>query len=132
MKICIFKWELHSYMWKHQGSSGPGSVVRYSYWLRAGRSRDRIPVEARFFAPVHTGPGAHPTSCTMGAGSFPRLKSGRGVTLTPHPLLVPWSRKSRTIPLLSLWVIRLVQSFSTYTRVQFTLPGLQTSTVKGI
>ena len=41
---------------------------------------------ARFSAPVHTGPGAHPVSCTMGTGSFPGVKSGRGVTLTPHSL----------------------------------------------
>jgi len=33
----------------------------------------------------------------MGTGSFPRVKSGRGVTLTPHPLVL-WSRKSRAIP----------------------------------
>ena len=26
---------------------------------------------------------------------FPGVKNGQGVTLTPHPLLVPWSRKSR-------------------------------------
>ena len=25
----------------------------------------------------------------MGTGYFPGVKSGRGVTLTPHPLLVP-------------------------------------------
>jgi hypothetical protein len=55
---------------------------------------------ARFFAPVQTGPGAHPASCTMGTGSFSGIKSGRGVTLTPHPLLVPWSRNGRAIPLL--------------------------------
>jgi hypothetical protein len=48
---------------------------------------------ARFFAPVQTGPGAHPASCTMGTGSFPRVESGRGVTLTPHPLLVSRSKK---------------------------------------
>jgi len=30
---------------------------------------------ARFFAPVQTGPGAHPTSCTMGTGSFPGVKA---------------------------------------------------------
>jgi len=46
-------------------------------------------VGARFSAPVQTGPGAHPASCTMGTGSFPGVKSGRCVTLTPHPLLVP-------------------------------------------
>jgi len=27
----------------------------------------------------------------MGTGSFPEVKSGRGVTLTLHPLLVPRS-----------------------------------------
>jgi len=27
------------------------------------------------------------------------------VTLTFHPLLVPWSRKSRAIPLLPLWAV---------------------------
>jgi len=27
----------------------------------------------RFSAPVQTGPGAHPASCTMGTGSFPGL-----------------------------------------------------------
>jgi len=42
-------------------------------------------VGARFSAPVQTGPGAHPASCKMGTGSFPRVKNGRGVTLTPHP-----------------------------------------------
>jgi hypothetical protein len=35
-------------------------------WLRAGRSGDRIPVGARFFAHVQTGPEAHPASYTIG------------------------------------------------------------------
>ena len=70
---------------------GPGSSVTIATELRAGRSGDRIPAGARFSAPVHTGPGTHLASCTMGTGSFPRVKSGRGVTLTPHPLVVPWS-----------------------------------------
>jgi hypothetical protein len=65
---------------------------------------------ARFSAPVQTGPGAHPASCTMGTGSFPGVKSGWDVTLTPHPLLVPWSRKSRAIPLLPLRAVRPVQT----------------------
>ena len=72
-------------------------------------------MEPRFSAPVQTGSGAHPTSCTMGNGSFPGIKSGRGVTLTPHTLLVPWSRRSRAIPLLQLWAIRPVQSLSAST-----------------
>jgi hypothetical protein len=48
---------------------------------------------ATFSAPVQTGPGAHPASCTMGAESFAGVKSGRGMTLTPHPLLVPLALK---------------------------------------
>jgi len=36
----------------------------------------------------------------MGTVSFPGVKSGRGVTLTPYPLLIPRPRKSRAIPLL--------------------------------
>ena len=66
-----------------------------------------------------TGSGAHSASCTMGTGSFPGVKSGQGVTLTSHPLLVPWSRKSRAIPLLPLWAIQPVQSLSACTRVHF-------------
>jgi hypothetical protein len=39
----------------------------------------------------------------MGTGSFTGVESGRGVTLTLHPLLVPRSKQqSRAIPLLSL------------------------------
>ena len=64
--------------------------------------------------------GPSQPSYTMGTGSFPGVKSGRGVTLTPHFLLVPWSRKSRAIPLLLLWAVRLVQSLSACTRVHFT------------
>jgi hypothetical protein len=44
----------------------------------------------RFSAPLQTGPGAHPVSCTMGTGSFPEVKNDRGVKLTTHPLVVPW------------------------------------------
>jgi len=48
---------------------------------------------ARFSPPVQTGPGAHPASCTMGTGSFPGVKSSRGVALTTHPFLVSWPRR---------------------------------------
>ena len=58
----------------------------------------------------------------MDTGPFPGVKSGRGVTLTPHPLLVPWSWEGRAIPLLPLWAVRPVQSLSACTRVHFTLP----------
>ena len=102
-------------------SRGPGSSVG----IATGYGLDGPGIESRwgryFSAPVQTGPGAHPASCTMGIGSFPGVKSGRGVMLTPHTLLVPWSWKSRAIPLLPLWAVRPVQSLSVYTRVYFTL-----------
>ena len=105
-----------------------------------------MPVGARFSAPVQTSPGAHPGSCTMGTGSFPGVKTGRGVTLTSHHALVSWSRKSRAkpplpygpyglyrtsvpvqgctlplpIPLLPLWTVEPVQSLSACTTVHFT------------
>jgi len=40
----------------------------------------------------------------MGTGSFLGVKYGWGVLLTTHPLLVPWSWKSRAITLPTLWV----------------------------
>jgi len=74
----------------------------------------------RFSPPVQTGPGGHPASCTIGTESFQGVKSGRGVTLTLHPFLVPWSRKSTAIPLLPLWAVRPVLSHSACKRVHTT------------
>jgi hypothetical protein len=64
---------------------GPGSVVGIATGYRLDDPGIDSRWGARFFAPVQTGPGAHPASCTMGTGSFPVGKSGRGVTLAPHP-----------------------------------------------
>ena len=73
------------YKYVHVGECGPGSVV----CTATGYGMDGPGIEsrgsARFSAPVQTGPGAHTASCTMGTGSFPGVKSGRDVTLTPHP-----------------------------------------------
>jgi len=49
-------------------------------------------------------------------------RPGRDADLSP--LLVPWSRKSRIIPLLSLWAVRPVQSLSVCTMVHFTFYSL--------
>ena len=59
-----------------------------SVGIATGYGLDGPGIESRWgrdFPPVKTGPAAHPTSCTMGTGSFPGVKNGRGVTLTPHP-----------------------------------------------
>jgi len=34
----------------------------------------------------------NPASCIMGTGSFPGVRRGQGVMLTPYPLLVPRSK----------------------------------------
>ena len=63
--------------------SVPGSVVG----IATGYELDGPVIESRwgsrFFAPVQTGPGAHPASCTMGTGTFPGIKRDWGVKLTP-------------------------------------------------
>ena len=83
---CDETWLESTWLYSHyMPLQWPGKHNRYSDWLRAGRYGDRIPVGTRFSSPVQTGPGAHPASCTMGTGSFPGVKSGRSVTLTPHP-----------------------------------------------
>ena len=78
------------------------------------------PVGARFSAPVQTGPGAHPASCTMGTGSFSRVKRpGHGVD-QPSPSSAeikervevylyspsgsPWPVLGLTLPLLTVIV----------------------------
>jgi hypothetical protein len=71
-----------------------------SVWLRAGRQgfdpRQRQKDLLSNLC-VQTGFGAHPASCTVGTGVLsPGLNCGRGVTLTTHPHLVPWSRMSKS------------------------------------
>jgi hypothetical protein len=70
------------------------------YTINVGRPhRDRIPVRARFSAPVQTGSGAHPASHTMGSPSFPGVKRPRRAVDHP-PHLAPRLRNSRDILLL--------------------------------
>jgi hypothetical protein len=87
-------------VWKNyvQSITGPGSSVDTG----TDYGPDGPGIESRWkrdFPPVQTGPGAHPASCTMGTGSFPGVKCGRGVLLTTHPRLAPRSWKSRAITL---------------------------------
>ena len=96
IKVLIF-WIIYIYIY-----CGPSSSVGIATELRAGRSGIESR-RGRDFLPVQTGPGAQSASCTMGSGSFPGVKCGRGVLLTTRPLLVPRSWKSRAIPLPALW-----------------------------
>jgi hypothetical protein len=76
---------------KHKHSSllleagGPRRLSWHSESLRPGRSGDRIPLWARFSAPVQTGPGAHSASYTVGTGFLLRVKRPRGGGGHPPP-----------------------------------------------
>ena len=54
----------------------------------------------------------------MGTGFFPQGKARPGVKLTPHPLLVPWSKRIRA--LLPLRNLRPLRSLSACTTVHLT------------
>jgi len=69
----------------HLAEGEPGSSVGIATGYGLDGPGDGIPVAAKLFAPVPTDPGAHPASYTIGTGSFPGVKSSRGVKLTPHP-----------------------------------------------
>jgi hypothetical protein len=67
-----------------------GRVAQSAKRLATGRtvrgSKKKIPVGARIFAHLQTGPGTHPAPCTMGTGSFPGGKRpGHGPDHPPHP-----------------------------------------------
>jgi hypothetical protein len=92
--------------------SGPGSSVG----IATGYGLDGPGIDSRWRRdfPHLSRPALGPTQPPVqwGTGSFLGVKSGRGVTLTTHPLLVSVSRKDRAIPLLPLWAVRPVQSLS--------------------
>jgi hypothetical protein len=72
-------------------------------------------VGVKFSAPVHTGPGAHPASCTMGTGSFPGVKRpGHG---SDQPPTISAEVKERV----KLYLYSLHWTFVACSRVNFTL-----------
>ena len=81
----------HIIVFEDYANGGPGSVVG----ITTGYGLDGPGIESRWRRdfPHLSRPALGPTQppVTMGTGSFPGVKSGLGVTLTPHPLLVPWS-----------------------------------------
>jgi len=72
---------------RHRLHVGAHAACPYSDSLQSRRFGDRLPLGgARFFATVETGPEAHSISCTMGTRTVSRGWSGRGVSLTTHPI----------------------------------------------
>jgi hypothetical protein len=58
-----------------QRNGGPGSAVGIAIGYGLDGPGIRMPVGARFSAPVQTDPEAQSPSCTMGTGSFPGVES---------------------------------------------------------
>jgi hypothetical protein len=107
----------------------------------------------KYFAHVQTGPAAHPSSCTMGTGSFPgvkrpdrgadhpplptpRLRVIGSITLLPLWPLVPFHRtlsQSTAIPLLRIWPLvpfhRTVTLYSYNSAPPLALGALSPNTV---
>ena len=100
--------------------SGLGGVVG----IATGYGLDCPGIESRWGGEIfRTCPDRpwDPTSLLYnGYRVFPGGKERPGRDADPSPLLVPWSRKSRAIPLLPLPAVRPVQSLSACTRVHFT------------
>jgi hypothetical protein len=92
-----------SQIWNPRSTlQGPGQCSQYSNLLWAWQFRVWNPVGGKrpsLFHTVQTGPGAHPSSCTMGTGggSFPV----HGNDHLPH--LESRLRMSRVIPLIALY-----------------------------
>ena len=90
-----------TYLHRAQRYRGPGSsvgvTIGYGLDVRGSNSGG-----GEIFRTCPDRPWGPPSLLYNGYRVFPGVKSGQGVTLTPHPLLVPWSRKGRAIPLLPL------------------------------
>jgi hypothetical protein len=89
--LCVYVYIKQS--WEEDGQ---GSVVS----IATGYGLDGPGIESPWGEIFRTCPDRlwGPSSLLyMGTGSFLGVKSGRGVTQTPHPLLVPWSLKGRAV-----------------------------------
>jgi hypothetical protein len=107
------------FTWSYIYESGPGSVVG----ITTGYGLDGSGIKSRcgeIFRTCLDRPWGPYSLLNNGYRVFSGVKSGQGVTLTTHLLLVPWLWMSRAIPLLPLWAVRPVQNLSSCTRVHFT------------
>ena len=97
-----------------KNESGPGYLSRYSDFLRAGQSGDRVRVRTRFSEPVQTGPGAHSAPSTMSTGSLSGVYSGWGAEFPIHLHLAPRLKKEYR------YTSTLLLAFMTCSRTIFT------------
>jgi len=86
----------------HCNERGPGSSVG----IATDYGLDGPGIESRLGGTCPDRSWGPPSLLYNGYRDFPGGKERPVVTLTPHRLLVPWSRKSRAIPLLPLWAVR--------------------------
>jgi hypothetical protein len=92
---------------------GPGSSVG----IVTGYGLDSPGIKSRWgqdFLHCPDRPWGPPSLLYIGYRIFPGVESSWDVTLTPHPLLVPRSKKSRAIPLLSLKAFLACKKGETY------------------
>jgi len=90
---------MSNYIGGFSTASGPGSSVG----IATGYGSDGRGIESRWggeiFRTYPDQPWGPPSFLYNGYRVFPGGKNRPGLTLTPQPLLVPWPRKSRAIPL---------------------------------
>ena len=94
-----------------------------SVGIATGYGLDGPGIESRWgeiFRTCSDRPWGPPSLLYNGYRVFPGSKERPGRDAELSPLLVPWSRKSRTIPLLPLRAVRPVQSPSACIREHFT------------
>ena len=85
--------------------------------LRAGRSRNRISVGARYYPPFQTGHGAHPASYVMSTVSFPVIERP-GYIVDYSNLSRAEAKENKAVHLLYLW------AFVACSRVHFVILGV--------
>ena len=90
-----------------------GPVAQSVQRLATGwTARGSNPGSGEIFHTCPDRPWGPPSQVYNGYRVFPGGEERPGRDADPSPLLVPWSWKSRAIPLIPLWAVRPVQSLS--------------------